>query len=100
MTYLCLGIYTVICLQTATEVILKAGKYKNVNKKTRGKALIKKASTIHCPSADNSDAITFLCEDRREVIGGCLQKIVAVTTQGNELLSTSLITTSVCHLDT
>lgn len=71
MTYLCLGIYTVICLQKATEVILKAGKYKNVNKKTRGKVLIKE-STINFPSDDNSDIITFLCEDMIEVMGGCL----------------------------
>ena len=71
MTYLCLGIYTVICLQRATEVILKAGKYKYVSKKTRGKVLIKE-STINCPSDDNSDIITFLCEDMIEVMGGCL----------------------------
>ena len=33
-----------ICLQRATEVLLKAGKYKNVNKKTRGEVLIKESA--------------------------------------------------------
>ena len=48
MTYLCLGIYTVICLQRATEVILKAGKYKYVSKKTTATAAAK--SLQSCPT--------------------------------------------------
>lgn len=36
----------------------------------------------------------------REKIGGCFFKVIVIITQVNELLSTSLIMTSVHHLDT